>query len=194
MRPCTPGGIHHRRSGWPFRLVLPVRQPQRGRAALARPSRPGGRRLACLRKPKAPRAPTAGGSSTDELAWAACSLAIRQNSPGEEVRIPFRALQRAALGLRRRKRERPPSNQRPWPAGFSAAAARHGALRVPEAPIEAPSPSLRLAASAGNPLANAVSKREPDGERRHEIKYQGTHGYRPGNDHQILSALNNGKM
>src|SRR5262249_23593063 len=72
------------------------------------------RRLACLRKPKAPRAPTAGGSSTDEMAWAARSLAIRQNSPGEEVRIPLRALQRS---LRRRKRERPPGNQRPSPYG-----------------------------------------------------------------------------
>src|SRR5262249_27144034 len=63
------------------------------------------------------RAPTAGGSSTDEMAWAARSLAIRQNSPGEEVRIPFRALQRAALSLRRRKRERPPRNQCPCPQG-----------------------------------------------------------------------------
>jgi len=65
---------------------------------------------------------------------------------------------------------------------------------VPEAPIEAPSASLRLAPSAGNPLANAVSERKPDGQSHREIKYQGTHGHRLGNDNQIVSALNNGKM
>src|SRR5215471_5886549 len=162
MRPCTPGGIHHRRSGWPFRLVLPVRQPQQDRAALARPFRPGGRRLACLRKPKAPRTPTAGGSSTDELAWAARSLAIRQNSPGEEVRIPFRALQRAALSLGRRKRERPPSKQRPCPQG-SRPRLQLTMRQVDQKPPSRPSsPSLRVTASAGNPLANAVSERKSD--------------------------------
>jgi hypothetical protein len=80
------------------------------------------------------------------------------------------------------------------PTGRSPAAARHDALRVSEAPIEAASPSLRLAASAGNPLANAVSERKPNGESRYEIKYQGTHAHRLGNDHQIVSALNNRKM
>jgi hypothetical protein len=44
---------------------------------------------------------------------------------------------------------------------------------VPEAPIEAPSPPLRLTAAAGNPLANAVSERKPDGKSHRQIKYQG---------------------
>jgi hypothetical protein len=65
---------------------------------------------------------------------------------------------------------------------------------VPETPIEAASASLRLAAAAGNQLANAVSKRKPDGQSHREIEYQGTHGHRLGNDNQIVSALNNRKM
>jgi hypothetical protein len=65
---------------------------------------------------------------------------------------------------------------------------------VPETPIEAASASLRLAAAAGNQLANAVSERKPDGQSHRKIKYQGTHRHRPGNDHQIVSALNYGKM
>ena len=80
------------------------------------------------------------------------------------------------------------------PAGLSPAAAGDYALRVPEAPIEAPSPPLRLTAAAGNPLANAVSERKPDGKSHRQIKYQGTHVHRLGNDHKIVSALNNGKM
>jgi hypothetical protein len=65
---------------------------------------------------------------------------------------------------------------------------------VPETPIDAPSASLRLAAAAGNQLANAVSERKPDGQSHRKIKYQGTHGHRPGNDNQIVPALDNGKM
>jgi hypothetical protein len=51
-----------------------------------------------------------------------------------------------------------------------------------------------VAAAAGNQLANAVSERKPDGQSHRKIKYQGTHDHRPGNDSQIVSALNNGKM
>jgi hypothetical protein len=65
---------------------------------------------------------------------------------------------------------------------------------VPETPIKAASASLRLAASAGNQLANAVSERKPNGQSHRKIKYQGTHGHRLGNDCQIVSALNYGKM
>ena len=92
------------------------------------------------------------------------------------------------------RRQTLPSDQPPLPAGLPPAAARYDTLHVPEAPIDAPSPSLRLAASAGNPLADAVSERKPDGQSHRKIEYQVTHRHRPGNDHQIVSALNNGKM
>jgi len=82
----------------------------------------------------------------------------------------------------------PPRDQGPLPTGFPPAAARYDTLRVPEAPIEAPSASLCLAPPPGNPLANAVSEHKPDRQSHRKIKYQGTHGHRPGNDNQIVSA------
>jgi len=93
------------------------------------------------------------------------------------------------------RRQTLPSDQPPLPAGLPRPRLHVTTRYVcQDPPIDAPSPSLRLAASAGNPLADAVSERKPDGQSHRKIEYQVTHRHRPGNDHQIVSALNNGKM
>src|SRR5262249_41377166 len=135
-----------------------------------------------------PRAPTPRESSTDELA---CALPRYPAGYGvREVRTAFRCLKgvRAPIVGLGHKRSRIPAL---LAAGSTPAAQMS---RVPEAAIEAASPSFRLAASARNPLANAVSEREPDGKSHGQVKYQGRHGHCFGNDHQIVSALASGKM
>src|SRR5262245_39398806 len=86
------------------------------------------------------------------------SLAIRAGYGAQEVKIAFRCVK----GLL--------APQRPCP-------------RAPEAAAEALSPSFRLAAPAGNPFAHAVSEREPNGQSHGQVKYQGRHDHRLGNNH-----------
>src|SRR5262249_13043158 len=86
-----------------------------------------------------------------------------------------------------------------YPAGYGAQEVKiafchlKGSLRpagssTPEAAAEALSPPLRLATPAGNPFANAVSQREPDGQSHRKVKYQGRHDHRLGNNHWASAA------
>jgi hypothetical protein len=81
-----------------------------------------------------------------------------------------------------------------YPAGYGAQEVKIAFRRVKgllarpfagstlEAAAKVLSPSLRLATPAGNPFANAVSEREPDGQSHCKVKYQGRHDHRLGDN------------
>src|SRR5215831_8280146 len=78
--------------------------------------------------PTAPRAPTARESSTDELAWAARSLAIRAGYGAQEVKIAFRRVK--GLLAPRPGRETQPGSTAPVPRGLNARSRRRGPVAV----------------------------------------------------------------